>query len=380
MPPNPDIEDRRNKFIAASVARGTDPADILKELAKFDKDRFVSIGTRIQDLGSGLSYETSTELKPKQVFISPTEIATINVTPNQAAKLDELALAKDPAYYDYLDSIRLAPPRTRQPGGKAPGEGAEPGAEGAGPSGRPATLRTVEEEAQDLNYRRERGTLSAKEQSDEAKNWFARGSDANSLIDDLRVIRAIFDPKNKYSQLLTGKFEQGDIKSQIGTLLESGLAGEALKEAARKIATNLDLPPLAVTQFQMAVSRMADLKLKASRIMEGQGTVTEAERRLIAESVIGITDTPKTILAKAEYLNARARFEARRSEMLRDFRDDRRDYNDFVRSEDYKRLKKNYELELDQIVERRLGVKLPPRDAGGRDNAGAASRLPETVR
>jgi hypothetical protein len=379
MPPNPDIEDRRNKFIAASVARGTDPADIIKELAKFDKDRFISIGTRIQDLGSGLSYETSTELKPKQVFFNQNESGTINVTPGQAAKLDELAANEDPAYYDFVNRLRRPPPRARQPGEKPAGEGAEPGKEGE-PGERPATLRTVEEEAQDLNYRKERGTLSAKEQSDEAKAWFQRGSDASGMINDIRTLRGIFDPKNKYSQLLTGVFEKGDVSSQVGTLLESGLVGDAFKDAARKIATNLNLPPDAVTQFQFAVSRMADLKLKASTILAGQGTITEAERRLIAESVINITDTPKSILVKAEYLEARARFEEQRAAMLREFRDDRRDYNDFVRSAQYKKLKKDYEDSLDKIVERRLGIRLPPRETGGRDNAGAASRLPETVR
>ena len=375
MPANPDIENRRNQFIRAAVAKGTDPSEILKDLAKFDENRFLKSEAGIQDLGSGLFFHTSTKLEPKQVFTRDGREIKLEVTPGQAAKLDELADAKDPAYYDFLDRLRLAPPTSRP-------TAAEPGKEGA-PQAAPGERlerRSVEEQKQDLEYRAQRGQLSAKEQSDEAQNWYKRGNESSGLIDDIRVIRGIFDPKNKYSQVLSGVFEQGDVKSQVGTLIESGLLGDSLKEAARKIATNLNLPPLAVTQFQVAVSRMADLKLKASTILAGQGTITEAERRLIAESVINITDTPQSIMAKSEYLEARARFETERANMLRDFRDDRRDYNDFVKSKEYKQLKSNYERQLDAIVERRLGIRLPPRTTSGRDNAGAANRLPESVR
>lgn len=379
MEPNPAFENRRNQYIQAAIARGTDPADIIKDLAKLDENRFIKSESGIQDLGSGLFFHTSTKLEPKQVFTRDGKEVEIRVTPGQAAKLDELAGAGNPAYYDFLDRIRQAPPRTRA----EPGKPGEPGKAEGEPEGRPATMRSTEELEQDRQYRAQRGQLSAKEQSDEAQNWYKRGNDSSSLIDDIRVIQGIFDPRNKYSKVLTGVFERGDIGSQVGTLIESGILGESLKESARKIATNAGLKDDAITQFQVAVSRMADLKLKASRIMEGQGTITEAERRLIAESVINITDTPKTVLAKAEYLAARARFETQRAEMLREFRDDRRDYNDFVRSKEYKELKKNYENELERIVERRLKIKLPPRTpptAGGRDNEGAANRLPESVR
>jgi hypothetical protein len=382
MPPNADIENRRNQFIRAAMAKGADPADILKDLAKFDQDRFIKSESGIQDLGSGLFYHTSTKLEPKQVYISENEVRTINVTPGQAAKLDELAMSDDKQaeYYDYLNKIMRAPASARPKIDKTTPEGGERPPTSPAEAANRARMQTVEEQAQDLNYRKERGTLSAKEQSDEAKNWYQRGSDASSLRDNYRILKGIFDPRNKYSQVLTGVFEKGDTKSQIGRLIEEGIVGEALKNSIRDIATKAGLPEQAITQLQVAVGLMSDIKLKASRIMEGQGTVTEAERRLIAESVINVTDTPRTILAKAEYLDARAKFEDDRARMLRDFRDDRRDYNDFVRSAEYKKLKKDYEDSLEKIVERRLGVKLPPRDTGGRDNAGAASRLPESVR
>lgn len=381
MPENPDIMNRRNRFIQSALSRGMDPTDIEKDLAKFDAERFLKSESGIQDLATGLFYHTSTKLEPKQVFTRDKRERTIQVTPGQAAKLDELAAdyENSEAYYSYVDRITRAPKIPGAPE-RAPGAAGEPRREGPAEGGAQPELRSTEEIEQDRAYRANRGTLSAKEQSEEAQNWYKRGGDASGLIDDIRVIRGIFDPRNKYSQVLSGKFEQGDIKSQIGTLIESGLVGEALAKSARQIATNANLPPDAVMQFQVAVSRMADLKLKASAILAGQGTITEAERRLIAESVINITDTPKSIIAKAEYLQARAEFEARRAEMLREFRDDRRDYNDFVRSAEYKKLKKDYEDGLERIVERRLGIKLPPRGQSGRDNEGAASRLPPSVR
>ena len=380
MPPNPELLKRRNQFIQASIAQGTDPATILKDLVKFDESLYQKSDKGTQDLASGLFFHSGTELAPKQIFTREGGVKTINVTPGQAGKLDELAGNGDPEYYNLVDRITKAPPTTRPAAGgapQAPGQRAE--APAVAGEGRPE-VRSAEEIEQEKNYRAQRGQLSAKEQSDEAQNWYKRGSDASGLIDDIRVIRGIFDPRNKYSQVLSGRFEQGDIKSQIGTLIESGLTGEALAKAARQIATNANLPPDAVMQFQVAVSRMADLKLKASTILAGQGSITEPERRLIAESVINITDTPKSIIAKAEYLQARAEFEARRAEMLREFRDDKRDYNDFVRSAEYKKLKKDYEDGLERIVERRLGIKLPPRGQSGRDNEGAASRLPPSVR
>ena len=376
MPRNPDFANRRSQFIQASIAKGADPADILKDLAKFDESRFLKSEAGIQDLAEGLFYSTAIgKQEPKQVYTRDGQEKEIKVNPVQAAKLDSLAMARDPAYYDYLETIMRPPPTKKA----KPGEPVKPGEEGEEPEKR--ELRSTAEIEQDRQYRAQRGTLSAKEQSDEAQNWYKRGNDASSLINDIRVIQGVFSPSNKYSQALSGVFERGDLSSQIGTLLEAGLAGDALKEAARKIETTDKLPEEAIVQFQNVISRMADLKLKASRIMEGQGTVTEAERRLIAESVINATDLPKTIIAKAEYLAARARFEENRASALREFRDNNRDYNDFVKSKEYKKMKKDYEEELDQIVERRLGVKLPPRErAGRRDNAGAASRLPESVR
>lgn len=376
MPRNPDFANRRNQFIQASIAKGTDPAEILKDLAKFDENRFLKTESGIQDLAEGLFYSTAVgKQEPKQVTLRTGETVTMNVTADEAGQLDRLRRSRDPRYYDFVDSLRNAPPLTKagKPGEAKEGEGA----------GEPGTVRSVEEQEAHRAKMVEAGKASAQDQAKEAQKLLARGDDASSLANDIRVINAIFSPSNKYSTVISGVFEKGDLKSQIGTLLESGLAGDAFKEAARKIATTAGLPEMAIVQFQNAISRMADLKLKASRIMEGQGTVTEAERRLIAESVINITDTPKTIIAKAEYLAARAKFEQDRANALREFRDPEKpgkDTSDFLKSKEYKRMKKDYEDELDRIVERRLGVKLPPRagsaqPSSGRDNAMAEKKL-----
>lgn len=371
-PRNPGVITGRQYMAAARPESSISLAQAMLEASKLERDRLEVRESGIFDKAENVFYPAPKgEQVTRQIYGQ-----TYKVDPSRAMLLDMYEAQKDPRYHNVAETIVSGAKNIPRPGQAPGGRGAPTGAPGQEPS----EAKSEEELAQELNYKKERGTLSAKEQSDEAKAWYARGNDASSLLNDIRVIQGIFSPQNKYSKVLSGVFERGDIQSQVGKLLEGGLLGEALKNSAREIATNAGLPPMAVTQFQMAVSRMADLKLKASRIMEGQGTVTEAERRLIAESVINITDTPMTVLAKADYLAARARFEDTRARMLRDFRDDKRDYNDFVRSKDYQKLKKDYEQELEGIVERRLGIKMPSREQAGRDNESARNRLPASVR
>lgn len=397
MPPNSEALLRRNQFIQASYAKGTDPADILKELIEMDKNRFQKTESAIHDTYLGKTYYTGTTPITKQVYVPIMNEAgevvghktpRIDMLPWQAAKLDELAGKGSYEYYEFLDTIRKAPP-TKKPTdqGQPSKVGQEAKAESAGApkaAGRPEVrgeLRSAEEIAAETEGAKESAVLKERRMDKYVTDWYNKENEASEMQNSYRIIRGIFDPKNPYASVLSAKFEKGTLAAQFGKLIESGLVGDSLAKSVRDIATQAGLPDGAITQLQLFATEASKIKLGQSSLIKGEGQVSDAERRLITETAISEKDNLQTILAKTEYLLARARFAEQRGAALREWLETGRgNYEQFRRSKDYATLKNNFESDIKNILENRLKIKLPERQGPYRNNAGAASRLPPSVR
>jgi hypothetical protein len=362
-PPNPSFMTGRQYLGMARMDPSISPTAAMKEAQKMEMDRYQVREGGVQDLASGMYYPfPKGETVKRQIFGYSGEF---NVDARTAALLDMYAANGDPRYYDLAKRVVEGPKAPPKPGEKVAG------AEGE----RMKSATEVEAE-------RAAATESAKErakaQEDERKRTIEAGSDAASRIGTYRQLERIASGPN--AKAIFGIFERPGVFEQIGKLVESGIGNPKFTvgvPAIREIMTNAGLPQNLIDQSQLALSLMANVQLQMSRLQQGQGAVSDYERQLFGQAAITKTDNPQTILAKLDLLRARAEFDREVSKAARGYKGN---IDDFKLSPEYERMVSSYEDKLGAIIDARLSGSITPparsRPSGGRDNQGAASRLP----
>lgn len=334
----------------------------MKDASKLEQDRFQVKESGVQDLASGMFYAfPKGEQVTRQIFGYPGEF---KVDTRTAALLDMYAANGDPRYYEIAEKVVSGPKMPSKPG-EAPKEG-----------GRAQTLGELKaEESGAIETAQQRAKAQEKDRADTLK---AGGADAASRIGFYNNLQKIAESDK--APLIFGIFERPGFWAQIGTLVESsiGMPGASIGiPQIRKVMTNAGLPQSLIDQSQFAFSLMANIQLQISRLGEGQGAVSDFERSLFGQAGVTDKDNPQTILAKLDMLRARAEFDREVAKSLRQYKGS---IDDFKASDDYARMMQSYEGKLSNIVENRLSgtIKVEPRTAppSGRDNRGAASRLP----
>jgi hypothetical protein len=110
--------------------------------------------------------------------------------------------------------------------------------------------------------------------------------------------------------------------------------------------------------------------------------VSNFERDLFAQASIARSDNPAVILAKLDMIKARAELDRQRAQLVRQHKGS---IDDLVGSDQWNNLTNTYHNQISQIFTDRLAsapisqtnrMPAPP----GRDNQGAANRLPSSVR
>lgn len=149
----------------------------------------------------------------------------------------------------------------------------------------------------------------------------------------------------KDAKEIFGIFQRPDFGSFIANLIQENLktpgAGNTISVPAIEGAMrNLGLPQDQIDKYQLALSVMATIQLQQSKLMAGQGAVSNFERQLFADASISPRDNPQTIIKKVSLLEERAKFdrqvarELTRTKMsLDDYKDKYEDkYDEMVRS------------------------------------------------
>lgn len=361
-PANPSFMSGRQYLGMARLDPSISPTTAIKEAQKLEQDRYQVREGGVQDLATGMFYPfPKGEQVTRQIFGYPGEY---KVDARTAALLDMYAANGDPRYYEVAKRAVEGPTAPPKPGEEKPaGEG---------------RAKSVSEMEAEKAAATETAQQRAKAQEKERESTIAAGSDAASRLGIYSQLAKIAGGPN--ASALFGIFERPGIFEQIGKLIETGLGTPGFSvgvPAIRDIMTNAGLPQTLIDQSQYALSLMANVQLQMSRLQQGQGAVSDFERALFAQAAIARTDNPQTILAKLDLLRARAEFDREVAGAVRKYKGN---IDDFKSSTEYQDMQKRYEDKLGVIVEKRLGGTVPERAPagrpGGRDNQGAASRLP----
>jgi hypothetical protein len=359
-PPNPNFMSGRQYLGMARLDPSISPASAMKDAQKMEQDRFQVKEGGVQDMASGMFYQFPKGETVKRAIFG--QEGTFDVDTRTAALLDMYAANGDPRYYEVAERVVKGPKAPPKPGEEKPPEA--------------QTRKTLEEREAEAAGMKERATERAKSEEADRKEAMQKGSMARQAITTYQTIERIASGRD--AALLTGIFERPGLWAQVGKLVESGLGTPGFSvgiPAIREIMTNAGLPQDLIDKSQLLVSQLANVQLQISRLAQGQGAVSDFERSLFGAAAATIKDNPKTILAKVGLLKTEAEFSQKVASGLRKFKGS---IDEFKETEQYQRLVDEYKENALNVYEKAFGT--PPKGvsrSSGRDNRGAASRLPE---
>jgi hypothetical protein len=408
--PNPSIQTGLD-YLRAAYREGTiSPAEAIKAMNEIERKRYIESPGQFVDLKTGMKHVYRSG-SPVDVQLFDPETGeptgrTYKVDPGTAAALAHYQAVGDAENYRKIAKTVLEGPLRQRVEAPKPAAGEPPKPEGAPaevtrpgeppkppettPAGAPRTrLFSTEELAARAAGMEEEAKLEAKRTVGEKSEYIEAGRSVTPRLATINSLYPIASGQN--AKQIFGVFERPDVASAIKTLIEGGIGSRNFQltlPAFRKALTNAGLPQELINQAQMAYSLMAQVQLETAKLGQGQGAVSNFERDLFAQASIAATDNPAVILAKLDMLKARAELDRERSKMVRQYKGS---IDDLVESAEWTRATTDYLNKISQIFGQRLAgapVSQNPQPnipgaapkASGRDNQGAASRLPEGVR
>lgn len=118
----------------------------------------------------------------------------------------------------------------------------------------------------------------------------------------------------------------------------------------QNILRNLNLSPEEIAKYQYATMLLANTQLEASQLGKGQGSVSDAERRLFAAMGMSSEDTPGSLMMKSKAVMYRAQFDRQVARLWEDSQDKYKSLSQFKRSDEYVDALANYEEKLGQLL------------------------------
>jgi hypothetical protein len=394
-PPNPNFMTARQYLQMARMDPSVSPISAMKDASKLEQDRYQVRESGVQDLASGMFYPfPKGDLVTRQIYGYPGEY---KVDSRTAALLDLYASNGDPRYYEIASRVvegPKPPARASEPAkpaeapvpGAAPATtpGAAPAAPGAAPGQPPSNrLLSVQDVEAMSAEARETAALEAKRKIGEKSEYIDAGKSVTSRLAPVNMLYPIASSEN--AKQIFGVFERPDVMSAFLKLTEGGIGTRSFQISLsnlREALTNAGIPQTLINQAQMAYSLMAQVQLETARLGQGQGSVSNFERDLFAQASIARSDNPAVILAKLDMIKARAELDRQRAQLVRQHKGS---IDDLVGSDQWNNLTNTYHNQISQIFTDRLAsapisqtnrMPAPP----GRDNQGAANRLPSSVR
>jgi hypothetical protein len=171
-----------------------------------------------------------------------------------------------------------------------------------------------------------------------------------------------------------GLFEHPTVGSAIGRLVESGRFGvPEIRDALTKV--NIKLPPIQgetpaqyqerkqalLDQASLGFSKAAQLQFEASKLAQGQGTISDSERKSFAETTISKRDTVGSLRLKADMMIERSKF---LEDVSKKLVESDMSYDKWRYSPEGKKAVAEYEARLSAIVNPRGDVSAPVKATG----------------
>lgn len=295
-------------------------------------------------------------------------------------------------FYEIIDRYTKVParPSATPAATTAAAPGATPGAApaataalpGAVPVVRPSlssAARTPSEATAALEVETEAAKAEAKINAEgrarRFENILTSAEDTGSRLALYKSIDSIVAKPN--SEKIFGIFNRPDFMAGVGKLIETGIGVPGFSIGIPEIQSvmrNIKLPQEQINDYQLAASLFAQMQLQFSRLQQGQGAVSDFERRLYGSASVTAEDNPGTIRKKIAMLTARAEFER---SVAKNLRASKLSADDFKDSDQYRNLVDSYHDRLRDIVSAPSVRPAGARPAAGASAAGASA--PETA-
>lgn len=381
-----------NAIVVQLRAKGADAPTILKALQDYRSGKIKVTEGGVYDIASGAftPFEKGGASVERDIYVQEPDgsmsVEKYNVPPSIASRLDSALSKGDMEEYRKLaDMVTRGPLASKPAAPAAPAPAAAPvapapaGAPDAAPApvGAPAGAPPADTRGR-LPSASEREALSAARKASAEATSKAEAErqvkEKTELIDKSRAAQELMGTYSVLEKLISspdassmfGLLERAGIVPNLIALAESGvgvkdfsigipeirgvyqragLVEQIMKEKSlpRKLAEREAEKIIAETQ--LGTSLMARIQLQMSRLQQGQGAVSDFERRLFADAAISPRDNPATIRQKLKLLMLRAEFDKNVGLAARKFKGS---MDDFITDEgsEYNRLVKDYENKL----------------------------------
>jgi len=368
-----DADER--KFFAQGIAANKDPYEIRKEIDEMRRKNMVVNERGATNLRSG---QTFAPVDPTPTDVRLPDGTTHVVTKTMASRLaGAQAAGNAEEYFKIVDQIQKG--MTRPP----PVAGAQ-GAPAAAPAPAPAVApvgrpRTKEEEE----------ASAAQTKAEATKRGESREGRTNVVLDavkaaeDTRIIaqnaKDVINQPN--SELFMGIFEKPKIKTALAKMVEDTVfAPTNFREAVTSMNIALSVPRNpdestkdytarkqdVMDRYIEATTLMAQAKFAASLLSKGQGTITDGERKLFADTTINTKMSIGAFNKISDMLIERSKFAENLGSKLAQ---NKMQIDDFKQTPEYKKMAREYEGRLSSILR---GGRPAASSSGGRPDLNAA--------
>lgn len=372
FPAQPTTWDAEETEFASRMRRAGKPmGEIMKEIDEARRKNII-----VNERGA-------TNIKTGQVFApvdpTPTEVRLPDGTTHITTKTMASRLAGAQAagnadeYFKIVDQIQKG--MTRPTPAASTTQGAPVTAPANVPVGRPRTKDEEEAEA----------AQKKAESTETGKSRVARTSavlDAVKAAEDTRIIaqsaKDVINQPN--SELFMGIFEKPKIKTALAKMVEDTVfAPTNFREAITSMNIALSVPRNpdestkdytarkqdVMDRYIEATTLMAQAKFAASLLSKGQGTITDGERKLFADTTINTKMSVGAFNKISDMLIERSKFAEDLGSKLAQ---NKMQIDDFKQTPEYKKMAREYEGRLSSIL--RGGR--PAASSGGRPDLNAA--------
>lgn len=347
-PPNPDFISSRKLIEMARLDPNADPAAIMQKATQMERERFDVKDAGVFDRQFNTWYQF-----PKgqeEVEIAYTR-QSIKMPAQDAFRLNNAWANRDfDTYWSIASAYGVKKPEGA-PGGPAPTTGgALPGR--APTAGAPARspFRSTSEAAAEA---KEAETVATERARAGVKKEESLESDL-ATADKIGFITTQAMEQINTAPDLLGILAKPGIGSAIGKLVTDGIKiGQtsigipAVEDAIRALLPAADQPKL--NAVASLAGNLAELELLYTQLyIKGQGAVTEGERAVVRRIPGTISTNPEVLKEKMTLLQKRSDFDRRRIEAFKDYMDQnpRGSYLKFERSDEFKRLREEYNEDL----------------------------------
>ena len=345
-PPNPEFMSGLDYINMARFDPNADPAAVMQKANEMERNRFDVKDAGVFDRSSGMYYQFPKGQEEVEIAYTG---RTIKMPAQDAFRLNNALAGSDWATYWNIASKYGVQKPAEAPGGALPGRAPAAGA-GAPTTPARAPFRSTSEAAAEA---KEAETVATERARASVKKEETLESDLATADKIGFITTQAMDQINSAPDLL-GILQKPGVGAALGRLVTEGIKiGQtsigipAVEDAIRAVLPAADQPKL--NAVASLAGNLAELELLYTQLyIKGQGAVTEGERAVVRR-IPGTTSTnPDVLKEKMTLLQKRAEFDRKRIEAFKDYMDQnpRGSYLKFERSDDFKRLREEYNEDL----------------------------------